>query len=656
MERAGPGIGTAVGVLAGLATVVLVWLRAGAAGGILELHRALPAVLVIDALPVVLGLAGLVLDRSRAVEQDLWRLRSSLGPWSDGALVGAVLDPAILLGPDGAVLAANPAATALFGRELTGSAAVDLVTPPLEPPAAGGRDHVVGGRTVGVVWPREARTADGVVAVHVAVVPATQRRSVWVLRPADATGADAAERTRLTAELAAAREEIKARSRFLSTLTHEMRTPLTAILGYAELLAEEVDDDARGDVEAVLTSARHLLALVNDVLDLSRLEAGRGGSVALDLVAVDALFTEVETTTRPLAARNGNTLSVERDPAVTFVRADALRLRQVLLNLVGNACKFTKDGSVRLGARFVMGDAGAGTVELEVTDTGIGMSPEQLARLFKDWVQADPDIRRRFGGTGLGLALSRRMTEAMGGRLTARSEAGVGSTFVVSLPWSSSTQRTIVPDLLGAASVMAASLRRPVVVYDQRTPAQRDRLEAALGEASLGPVAWSDRRTTAAAAVLAPRAIVVDGDDPFVSQLSADPAFARVPILSTGEPATEQPGASAPAQVGYVTAPLDAREIAVVLRRLERVLEGALVPAGDVGDRVADALAQRGWTVSRTPVPGRRYAVVVATGAEDPMVQGPAVVRVGPGAVPLVEDDGALADLIEASLDRGERG
>jgi len=227
-----------------------------------------------------------------------------------------------------------------------------------------------------------------------------------------------------------------AKSAFVANMSHELRTPLNAIIGYAGLLKDEAEDDGQvsqlTDLRRIETAAHHLLGLVNDVLDFSKIEAGK---MALHPEAVDiaALVREVASTCEPAAARNANRLTLDLQLPDGAFHTDALRTRQVLLNLVGNACKFTSNGEVTIRARLTHGLDRA-WLDVEVSDTGIGMSPAQMEHLFDEFVQADVTTTRRFGGTGLGLAISQRFCRLMGGTLTAQSAEGQGSTFRVRLP------------------------------------------------------------------------------------------------------------------------------------------------------------------------------------------------------------------------------
>jgi signal transduction histidine kinase len=225
------------------------------------------------------------------------------------------------------------------------------------------------------------------------------------------------------------------KSQFLSSMSHELRTPLNAIIGLTEMM---VSNAARFGTEKALEPLRrvnaagtHLLSLINEVLDLSKIEAGK-----LDLnperINLARLIDEVVGTAGQLAEKNKNRLIVEAQENLVALTADSMRLKQILLNLLSNACKFTKEGQVALRVRKVAD--GRDWVELAVADSGIGMTAEQQAKLFQDFTQADSLTARRYGGTGLGLALSRKLARMMGGDVTVASEPGKGSVFTVRLP------------------------------------------------------------------------------------------------------------------------------------------------------------------------------------------------------------------------------
>src|SRR4029077_1587734 len=222
---------------------------------------------------------------------------------------------------------------------------------------------------------------------------------------------------------------------FLSSMSHELRTPLNAIIGLTDML---VANAARFSTEKALEPLKrihkagiHLLGLINQVLDLSKIEAGKL-ELAPESVNLMPLIDEVIGTARQLAEQNNNRLVIEAQDNLGTLTVDPMRLRQILLNLLSNACKFTKEGEIKLNARRMVD--GRDVIELSVSDTGIGMTPEQQAKLFEEFTQADASTAQRFGGTGLGLAITRKLARMMGGDVTVTSEPGKGSAFTVRLP------------------------------------------------------------------------------------------------------------------------------------------------------------------------------------------------------------------------------
>jgi len=216
-------------------------------------------------------------------------------------------------------------------------------------------------------------------------------------------------------------------------MSHELRTPLNAIIMYSELLQEEAQDrrmdDMVADLDRVRAAGRHLLALVNGVLDLSKIEAGRMDLDAEDF-DVQSMTNDVGATVQPLAERNRNRLEVLCQPDVGSMHGDLTKVRQILFNLLSNACKFTQDGVVTLEAQR---DTDRQII-FSVRDTGIGMGPQQREKLFQPFMQADPSTTRRYGGSGLGLAITKKFCDLMGGQISVDTAPGMGSTFVVRLP------------------------------------------------------------------------------------------------------------------------------------------------------------------------------------------------------------------------------
>jgi adenylate cyclase len=225
------------------------------------------------------------------------------------------------------------------------------------------------------------------------------------------------------------------KSQFVSSMSHELRTPLNAIIGLTEMMftnaARFGTEKAAEPLQRVHRAGTHLLGLINQVLDLSKIEAGKL-ELSPATVNLTRLIDEVIGTTRQLAEQNKNRLVVEASDDLGALTVDPLRLRQILLNLLSNACKFTKEGEVKLQASRVRN--GRDWIELSVSDTGIGMTAEQQAKLFEEFTQADASTAQRFGGTGLGLAIARKLARMMGGDVTVTSEPGKGSAFTVRLP------------------------------------------------------------------------------------------------------------------------------------------------------------------------------------------------------------------------------
>jgi signal transduction histidine kinase len=224
------------------------------------------------------------------------------------------------------------------------------------------------------------------------------------------------------------------KSQFVSAMSHELRTPLNAIIGLTDMMTANASrfgtEKALEPLKRVHNAGTHLLGLINQVLDLSKIEAGKL-ELAPESIALAPLIDEVIGTAQQLANQNQNRLVVEVEQNLGTLTVDPMRLRQILLNLLSNACKFTKEGEVQLRAHRI---ADNDDIELSVTDTGIGMTPEQLKKLFQEFSQAEASTAKKYGGTGLGLAITRKLARMMGGDVTVISEHGKGSVFTVRLP------------------------------------------------------------------------------------------------------------------------------------------------------------------------------------------------------------------------------
>ncbi|MEZ5957222.1 MAG: ATP-binding protein [Hyphomonadaceae bacterium] len=241
-------------------------------------------------------------------------------------------------------------------------------------------------------------------------------------------------------DLAHARHEADAanlaKSQFLANMSHELRTPLNAIIGYAEMLQEDAEasgeQTAVQDLNRILAAAKHLLALIGEILDLSKIEAGRMEAIAAKFDPIDVLNELIETV-RPTAAGNGNEISLSAAPLGGGVNTDSMKLGQCVLNLLSNAAKFTKNGKIDIAFDRKLYN-GVEQMVISVRDTGIGMSKEHVSRLFQPFVQADPSITQQYGGTGLGLTITRRLAQLLGGDVTVKSTLGEGSTFTLHVP------------------------------------------------------------------------------------------------------------------------------------------------------------------------------------------------------------------------------
>jgi signal transduction histidine kinase/ActR/RegA family two-component response regulator len=377
----------------------------------------------------------------------------------------------------------------------------------------------------------------------------------------------------------------RAKSAFLANMSHELRTPLNAVLGYGEMLKEDLaPGEQSGDVDKILTAGRHLLTLINDVLDLSKIEAGR---MELDLsdFDVDELVRHVVTTVRPLAAERRNAIAVEPGAPAGLVRLDRTKVQQVLLNLLGNACKFTKQGEIRVRLARAAGATGD-EICIEVEDTGIGMTAEQVSRLFQEFTQADASTTRKYGGTGLGLAIGQRLCQLMDGAITAESREGSGSTFTVRLPARLEAVKTPVRPGGSDANRAGRSTTGPaggptVLVIDDDASALE--LVGRVLERGGYRVVAACSTDDAAEKLRAdpPRAVVLDLVLPgqsgwtFLERLRQSPATARIPVIvvSMIDNASRSLASGATA---HLTKPLDAVQL---LSALAAAL-GEVPPAG----------------------------------------------------------------------------
>jgi signal transduction histidine kinase/CheY-like chemotaxis protein len=257
----------------------------------------------------------------------------------------------------------------------------------------------------------------------------------------------------------AAEDASRAKSAFVANMSHELRTPLNAIIGYSEMLEEETRESGNSeviqDLQKIQTAGKHLLSLINDVLDLSKIEAGKM-TLHLETFDVVPMIRQIVSTLERAAVKNANIIKVHIDDGVGTMRADVTKVRQILFNLVSNACKFTDSGTISISVQ-PMTSEGEEWIRFQVTDTGIGITPKQRQQLFQEFAQADTSISRKYGGTGLGLAISHRFVQMMSGQIQVDSDPGQGSTFTVLLPVEVKTDGPESPNLVEVAEAVEPS-------------------------------------------------------------------------------------------------------------------------------------------------------------------------------------------------------
>ena len=376
-------------------------------------------------------------------------------------------------------------------------------------------------------------------------------------------------------QLAAARdaadEANRTKSSFLSSMSHELRTPLNAIIGLTDMM---VGNAARFGTEKALEPLRrvhragtHLLGLINQVLDLSKIEAGKL-ELNLESISIPPLVEEVIGTARPLAEQNKNRLSVECPGDLPPIEVDAMRVRQILLNLLSNACKFTKDGSIILRVARVV-HQGQDCIAFAVTDAGIGMTPEQLGRLFEEFSQGDATTAREYGGTGLGLAITRRLCQMMGGDVSVASEVGKGTTFTVRLPVAAAV--VVARDQTSETGTDIPSGDCVLVIDDDATA--RELIADYLRQAGFTVItAAGGAEGLKRAKDHHPIAITLDVMMPDIdgwtvlAALRGDPQLADIPVIMATIVDERRQGMTLGA-VGYLTKPIDRDKLVEIMRR-----------------------------------------------------------------------------------------
>jgi PAS domain S-box-containing protein len=428
---------------------------------------------------------------------------------------------------------------------------------------------------------------------------------------------DITSRKQAEAELLRAKEEAEtakaeseaanvAKSEFLANMSHELRTPLNAVIMYSELLQEEAVD--RGvesfvpDLEKIRAGGKHLLALVNGVLDLSKIEAGKM-DLFLETFDIAAMVREVAATIEPLIHKKSNKLVLQFPPDIGSMHADVTKVRQILFNLLSNAAKFAENGTITID---ITRDAGkGGWITFRISDTGIGMSPEQVQKLFQPFTQADASTTRKFGGTGLGLVISKSFCQMMGGDCLVESHLGKGSTFTVRLPGDLFNPAVVSPLPLATTGQTTLGVTTVLVIDDE--PAVRDLMSRSLSSEGIRIItAGGGEEGLRKARELLPDLIFLDVMMPkmdgwaVLAALKADPALLRIPVVMLTIVTNKEMGYVLGASE-YLTKPIDRDRLAEVIDKYRPKDPGrvVLVVDDDPATRqvLRRTLIKQGWSV-----------------------------------------------------------
>jgi CheY-like chemotaxis protein len=421
----------------------------------------------------------------------------------------------------------------------------------------------------------------------------------------------------------AAEEASRAKSTFLANMSHELRTPLNAIIGYSELLGEEArdleQDSFLPDLDKIHAAGKHLLALINDILDLSKVEAGKM-ELHLETFALPQVIRDVVTMVRPLVEKNANVLQVEGADEAGDLHADVTRVRQCLFNLLSNACKFTERGTITLRVTRTPHPE-RDWISFQVSDTGIGMSPDQLQKLFQAFTQADASTTRKYGGTGLGLVITRKFCQMMGGDVTVTSVPGQGSTFLMQLPAQveergtksaeqqakSEKKESLPPPDASPSTLRAPHAASPTVLVVDDDPRGRDLMADLLTREGFAVVTAADgaealRRARASP----PAAITLDVLMPdmdgwsVLAALKVDPQLADIPVLLFALQGDQAEGYLVGA-TDFITKPLDRSRLEGLVRKYRNGAEQALALVVDDDPATRELLRRMlerdGWNV-----------------------------------------------------------
>ena len=402
----------------------------------------------------------------------------------------------------------------------------------------------------------------------------------------------------------AAEEANRAKSTFLANMSHELRTPLNAIIGYSEMLEEETRDSGKienaQDLKKIQSAGKHLLSLINDVLDLSKIEAGKMG-LHLETFDVSQVIEEMVATLQPAAAKNANSIHVHLAKNVSVIKADITKVRQILFNLLSNACKFTDHGTISVNVEQIKVED-RDWIQFQVRDTGIGISAKQKENLFQEFAQADASIARKYGGTGLGLAITHRFVQLMKGQINVESEPGQGAIFTVQLPaqvvidTTESTQSESAGKVPAASSETKTGLETILVIDDD--PSVRDLMSRFLTKLNFNVVAAANgEEGIRLAKQVHPLLITLDVVMPdcdgwaVLNRLKSDSELAEIPVIMVTVVDYEAMGLELGAS-NYLIKPVDRDRLAVLVEkhritRSTTITDDNPVPLSYVADRPA---------------------------------------------------------------------